>query len=340
MNSPTPTSDSASDALRAEWRCFHCDDVFTDERRARLHFGANEDSAPACQIKAGAEGRILRALRDAEAEADRAIQAVADECTDAAKAYHAAVARHSQALIAAEELGYERGLADARTPASPPAGADAGLVEADLDRQARQLLLDAIPDQTAWAPLRNAIADNEVRLFSDPESWIASCAIDALVKALALDRLPASPPPEAPDITDAQWQRAVDAAPKAEGPLVPLDHADSGHLGVPEGYVLVPRARLEAYQRIMCGDWCNPGKHMPECDEVTRLLAASSPAPHPVGGVGEDEEPTSVARIKRAQDFLTRWGGDHYRALMLVAFAEEELALLASPGTVGEETVR
>lgn len=93
------------------WRCFHCGDVFTDERCARLHFGRDEGSTPACIIK-GAEGGLLKALRDAEEQADDAIQAMHAESTDAARAYHQQRCRHNRALIAAEEAGYERGLAD------------------------------------------------------------------------------------------------------------------------------------------------------------------------------------------------------------------------------------
>ncbi|NYD88797.1 hypothetical protein [Sphingomonas melonis] len=99
------------------WRCYHCGDVFTDDRCARLHFGRDEDSLPACQIKAGAEQGLLGALREAEYAAADAQQAIANECTDAAKAYYAQATRHAQALRNAEELGYERGLADARAEA-------------------------------------------------------------------------------------------------------------------------------------------------------------------------------------------------------------------------------
>lgn len=107
---------AAQAAPEREWRCFHCDEVFTNNRCASLHFGRDEDSEPACLIKAGAEQGLLGALRDAEYAAADAQQAVANECTDAAKAYYAQATRHSQALRAAEEAGYERGLADAAPP--------------------------------------------------------------------------------------------------------------------------------------------------------------------------------------------------------------------------------
>ena len=103
---------------RGPWTCFHCGETFTSEHCARLHFGRSEDSEAACIIKAGAEGSLLKALRAAEEQADDAIQAMHAESTDAARAYHAQRCRHNHALIAAEELGYERGLADARAEAS------------------------------------------------------------------------------------------------------------------------------------------------------------------------------------------------------------------------------
>lgn len=121
-------------SLATGWRCFHCGEHFTSEHSARLHFGRDEVSEPACIIKAGAEGSLLKALRQAEEAADDAIQAMHAESTDAAKAYHAQRCRHSQALTAAEELGYERGLADGRALATPsaPQSADAPITESDI----------------------------------------------------------------------------------------------------------------------------------------------------------------------------------------------------------------
>lgn len=95
------------------WTCFHCDETFVDPSEARRHFGADEGATPACQIK-GAEGGLLRALREAEDQAARALALMHDESTEIAKAYASFQSRHGQALIAAEELGYERGLADGR----------------------------------------------------------------------------------------------------------------------------------------------------------------------------------------------------------------------------------
>lgn len=97
------------------WRCFHCDDVFTDRRAAALHFGADEGRTPACQIKAS-EGGLVRALREAEDECERVHTQLHGESADGLNAMRNNLGRHRTALIAQEELGYERGLRDqART---------------------------------------------------------------------------------------------------------------------------------------------------------------------------------------------------------------------------------
>jgi len=133
MTTPTPAP-AGGEAERelinsGPWTCFHCGETFIDRACAARHFGADEGKVAACIIK-GADHGLLRALRDAEAEADRAIQMVHDETTDAAKAYHAQRCRHTQALISAEEVGYERGLRDGMAEAARPTDDLAVAVEA------------------------------------------------------------------------------------------------------------------------------------------------------------------------------------------------------------------
>lgn len=98
---------------RLSWRCFHCDEVFTDRRCAAAHFGADESAEPACQIK-GSEGGLVEALRRAEKDAGDAWFMIHNEATDAAKAYHGQNARHREQMIALEQAGYDRGLRDAQ----------------------------------------------------------------------------------------------------------------------------------------------------------------------------------------------------------------------------------
>jgi len=58
-----------------EWRCFHCDDVFTDRAEALEHFGETMDDDPLCKIKAdedGLAGEVRRLQKELdEAYADR-----------------------------------------------------------------------------------------------------------------------------------------------------------------------------------------------------------------------------------------------------------------------------
>lgn len=97
--------------ISGPWKCFHCGATFTAEMDARQHFGPDEMRVAACVIKA-AEGGLLRALRDAEDEAERAWNAVHAESVDGLRAYRSYRGRQEMAIQAAEQLGYERGLAD------------------------------------------------------------------------------------------------------------------------------------------------------------------------------------------------------------------------------------
>lgn len=96
------------------WTCFHCGETFTKPGAARDHFGFDPSSDPACRIKIGAERGLLMALRKVEAENAELLFKLHEECSDIAKAYHAANARHLAQLEEAECLGYERGVSDAR----------------------------------------------------------------------------------------------------------------------------------------------------------------------------------------------------------------------------------
>ena len=105
------------------WTCFHCGETFTTLGTARDHFGHDPLAEPGCRIKVGAERGLLMALRRAEKECADAWQAIHNETTDAAKAYHAASARHVEQLRTVEEAGYERGLRDGATQAKAELGA-------------------------------------------------------------------------------------------------------------------------------------------------------------------------------------------------------------------------
>lgn len=95
------------------WRCFHCDELFTQHWTARDHFGHDEGATPACKIKAGEIG-IVEALRRAERDAGDAWFALQNESSTTAKAFRAMQGRHQSQLTAMEQLGYERGPSDAK----------------------------------------------------------------------------------------------------------------------------------------------------------------------------------------------------------------------------------
>lgn len=85
------------------WRCFHCNEVFYEESAARLHFGSSEMGDPACQVDAAT-------LRSLEAE----LAGYREEDTELHRALAAKVSEMGLAVRRAEELGYARGLEDAK----------------------------------------------------------------------------------------------------------------------------------------------------------------------------------------------------------------------------------
>jgi hypothetical protein len=91
------------------WRCFHCDEAFTDYNAARDHFGDDAFYRAACLIKREDEG-LLGALRNAERELAR----YRAEDSEKDREFHCMRADHAVALRREEERGYERGLKDGR----------------------------------------------------------------------------------------------------------------------------------------------------------------------------------------------------------------------------------
>ncbi|API58503.1 hypothetical protein BSL82_03605 [Tardibacter chloracetimidivorans] len=96
------------------WTCFHCGETFTTPGSARYHFGFDPSSDPACRIKLGAERGLVMALRKAEADLEEMRRLLHDESCEAYRLYASQTTRHNAQIMAAEEAGYERGLADGR----------------------------------------------------------------------------------------------------------------------------------------------------------------------------------------------------------------------------------
>lgn len=86
------------------WRCFHCDETFTDAKEAALHFGTTQVQQPACQLN-------LKWLRYVERQLER----YRDEDTDLHRQIHAMESRHKTEMRREEENGYARGLAAGMT---------------------------------------------------------------------------------------------------------------------------------------------------------------------------------------------------------------------------------
>lgn len=95
------------------WRCFHCDDVFTKHTEAAAHFGYADGATPACKIAPDLRGLIVF-MRWQERELQRFRQ----EDSDHARKFYSIGADHERARREAEEIGYARGVADARKEAN------------------------------------------------------------------------------------------------------------------------------------------------------------------------------------------------------------------------------
>lgn len=92
-----------AEAQKTEWRCFHCDEVFTDRAAAAEHFGPHQYTEPGCKIDI-VEYRRMEEINRSHAKED----------TELHRALAAKDAQMQTAVRTAEELGYARGLEDAK----------------------------------------------------------------------------------------------------------------------------------------------------------------------------------------------------------------------------------
>lgn len=106
----------ANEAPKHGWTCFHCGETFTTVGAARDHFGADPDKEPGClaRVQLGPERGLLMLVRKLEEEVGRLNDLMEVESCEGYKAYRGLQARLAEELRNAEELGYARGLADAR----------------------------------------------------------------------------------------------------------------------------------------------------------------------------------------------------------------------------------
>lgn len=85
------------------WRCFHCGEVFDDPAEAALHFGESERKKPVCELD-------VEYVRDLELQVWR----YQEDDTDLHRQIAELRSEMSTATRRAEELGYSRGLRDAK----------------------------------------------------------------------------------------------------------------------------------------------------------------------------------------------------------------------------------
>ena len=135
------------------WRCFHCGDYFTSKPKAELHFGMTEFEQPACLLK-GSDLGLLGALRKTEEACRNAHADLHNENGDAIKALYAAQSRFNDAVMQAEQSGYDKGLADGRAGAisTPPTQEEAPTAaQGDLAGEL-ELLIELMQNQIELNP--------------------------------------------------------------------------------------------------------------------------------------------------------------------------------------------
>ncbi len=107
------------------WRCFHCDEVFHEDFKARQHFGESCDCEPLCQVAGERFREVERQLAEYQSESDAT-----------SKTFYALGADHYRKERDAEQKGYDKGLADAKAhpetlglcPLPPPPSSTEGAV--------------------------------------------------------------------------------------------------------------------------------------------------------------------------------------------------------------------
>lgn len=180
------TQEAEGKAKPMTWRCFHCDEVFTDKHSAEIHFGRDMNRTPACKIK-GSELGLVEAMRRAENDASEAWHVIHAETTDASKAYYAQNSRHQEQLRVIEQIGYDRGIDDAK--AHPETLGLAHEAEGKVD--AAKWIGPYSTAADALDGLRRAVAEE---IGEDPETWPAhGNAPLAIAATVALLRRPVSP---------------------------------------------------------------------------------------------------------------------------------------------------
>jgi hypothetical protein len=132
------------------WRCFHCNEVFTDAESAALHFGSKQSQDSICTLDA-------TNLRKIESQ----LESYQEEDTDLHREINKAKCEYQLALQRAEEAGYARGLKDAALQPLPRV------------EEIKNLIYSSIPEQDQF--------DDDADLYrTNLDAWSENVAIGVL----------------------------------------------------------------------------------------------------------------------------------------------------------------
>jgi Arc/MetJ-type ribon-helix-helix transcriptional regulator len=110
--------------MRKQWRCYHCDQVFRNELEAGIHFGADQAGTCACVLPH--EQHLVEHIRDLETQ----LASYRSESDCVMRSIQTLEAEHRQALIRAEQDGYDKGLKDGQ--GEPPVPIDEARIAAGI----------------------------------------------------------------------------------------------------------------------------------------------------------------------------------------------------------------
>lgn len=150
--------------MRKQWRCFHCDELFISFKCAQSHFGSDETKEVACRLK-GHEQHLVDYIRDLEAQLD---SYRADD-SHVMRSIYTLEADHRQALIRAEEAGYNKGVRD-MTPAPLAWDANSNRSYEPVEVRAAEIYAsfeyDGPGQKPAWTPGGNGLKQDEARFLA------------------------------------------------------------------------------------------------------------------------------------------------------------------------------
>jgi hypothetical protein len=293
------------------WRCFHCDEVFTDEKCAREHFGDTLEVEPICQVTAERYREVERQLESYRNESDATSRTFYDN------GHKAAVAERD-----AEQKGYDRGIADAK--AYPET---LGLIASPIQREATEAgdgylrVPREPPPEVVYA--LNEWTDTHERDEEHGYSDAESEELYRIVVSAALSSVGATPP-----VTSDRASTQTDVSPTAAVPS--QVGATPSALDLSASPAPVGEAVAFIVHDAEEGDYLTRSRQAADRSgfSVTPLYASTAVVSEPVreGWVLVPREPTPDMREAAAQALKDRgqplvWGADAtaiYRAMIAV----------------------